>query len=80
MKTDSMFDGRYLAEPTVFRPDFNQFQQLNQTQAWAMFFTASHDYTALGGNTELGRFFTNLLAAIAVAGAVGSLIYFGTYI
>jgi hypothetical protein len=79
MKTDFSFDGRYLEQPTVFRPEFNNFQHLNQTQAWSMFFTASQDYTRLGSNTELGRFFTNTLLAIVFTGVLGSLIYFSTF-
>lgn len=80
MKTDFDFDGRYLASSTVFRPDFNNFQEISATEAWSMFFTASNDRTALGNNPELGGFFTNLLIAIVVAGAVGSLAFFNSII
>lgn len=77
MKTDFDFDGRYLAAPAVFRPDFNSFKTINATQAWALFLTASRNETVLGESPELGQFFTNILFAIAFTGAVGSLIYFG---
>lgn len=80
MKTDFDFDGRYLAQPTVFRPDFNDFATLNPTQAWSMFFTASQQETVLGTDPELGQFFTNFLLAVIFAGSVGSLIYFGAFV
>ncbi|MGK7916960.1 MAG: hypothetical protein AB4038_15685 [Prochloraceae cyanobacterium] len=54
--------------PVVFRSYFNDFRNLDSTQAWSLFFTAGREDKALGFNLELGRFFTSVLIAIAVTG------------
>lgn len=71
MKTDFDFPSKYLVGPVVFRPDFNaQAEALDVNQAWSLFFTAGQEDKVLGFNTEAGRFFTNLLLAIATAGVL----------
>jgi len=66
MKTKSDFSSKNLSTPVAFRADFNHFARLNQTQAWSMFFTASHEDNALGLNKAVGRFWTGLVIAAIV--------------
>lgn len=76
MKTDFDFPNKYLIGPVVFRPDFNaQAEVLNVNQAWSLFFTAGQEDKVLGFNTEAGRFFTNLLLAIATAGVLWAALF-----
>ncbi len=76
MKTDFNFPNQYLIGPVVFRPEFNsQTEVINANQAWSLFFTAGQEDKVLGFNTEVGRFFTNLLMAIAVTGALWNLVF-----
>jgi hypothetical protein len=70
MKTDFDFPKKDLIGPVVFRPDFNSFEQINANQAWSLFFTAGQDDQGLGQQTELGKFFTNLLIAFGVTGSL----------
>lgn len=75
MNTDFDFKDPTLFGPVVFRPSFNNFETINATQAWSLFFTASQEDKILGFSPELGRFFTNALIAIAGAGILWSLIF-----
>lgn len=76
MKTDFDFPNKDLIGPVVFRPDFNsQAEVLDVNQAWSLFFTAGQEDKVLGFNTEAGRFFTNLLLAIATAGVLWSALF-----
>jgi hypothetical protein len=75
MKTDFDFPKKDLIGPVVFRPDFNNFETINVNQAWSLFFSAGQDDKVLGEETELGKFFTNLLIAVGVTGSVWA-IYF----
>ncbi len=68
MKTDFDFPKKDLISPVVFRPDFNNFETINTNQAWSLFFTAGQQDNSLGQETELGKFFTNVLIAIGVTG------------
>lgn len=70
MKTDFDFPQKDLIGPVVFRPDFNNFETINANQAWSLFFSAGQDDNKLGQQTELGRFFTNLLIAVGVTGTL----------
>lgn len=70
MKTDFDYPKKDLIGPVVFRPDFNNFTTINANQAWSLFFTAGQDDNSLGREPELGRFFTNLLIAIAVTASL----------
>jgi hypothetical protein len=40
-----------------------------------LFFTGGQEDKALGRNAELGKFFTNLLIAITVAGSLGGAVF-----
>ncbi|MCC5633668.1 MAG: hypothetical protein V7K69_16940 [Nostoc sp.] len=75
MKTDFDFPKKDLIGPVVFRPDFNNFETINVNQAWSLFFSAGQDDKVLGEETELGKFFTNLLIAVGVTGTLWA-IYF----
>ncbi len=70
MKTDFDFPRRDLIGPVVFRPDFNNFETINANQAWSLFFTAGKQDNNLGQETELGKFFTNVLIATGVTGTL----------
>ncbi|WP_414544276.1 hypothetical protein [Nostoc sp. CCY0012] len=70
MKTDFDFPKKDLIGPVVFRPDFNNFETINANQAWSLFFTAGQQDNSLGQETELGKFFTNVLIAIGVSGTL----------
>lgn len=70
MKTDFDYLSKDLMGAVVFRPDFNDFETINESQAWCLFFTAGREDKVLGRETELGRFFTYLLIAIGVSGIV----------
>jgi hypothetical protein len=77
MRTDFDFRNASLFGPVAFRPDFNNFQEINASQAWSLFFTGSNEDKALGPNPESGRFFTNALVAIVVAGALWAAFFTG---
>jgi hypothetical protein len=51
----------------VFRSTFNKFEPIDGNQAWSLFFTGGNEDKTLGFNPEAGRFFTNVLIAIAVS-------------
>ncbi|RFP63214.1 MAG: hypothetical protein BJG00_000945 [Limnothrix sp. CACIAM 69d] len=79
MKTDLDFSNPYLLDSVVFRPDFNSTgEAINLNQAWSLFFTAGREDKALGFNAETGRFFTNILFALAAAGALWGLLFSST--
>ncbi|QZZ19894.1 hypothetical protein J5X98_21715 [Leptothermofonsia sichuanensis E412] len=76
MKTDFDFPNKYLIGPVVFRPEFNAHSEvISANQAWSLFFTAGQEDKALGFNAEAGRFFTNLLLAIATAGVLWAVLF-----
>jgi hypothetical protein len=75
MRTDFDFPKTDLLGPVVFRPDFNNFEVISANQAWSLFFTGGQEDKALGRNAELGKFFTNLLIAITVAGSLGGAVF-----
>ncbi|OLP15885.1 hypothetical protein BST81_23985 [Leptolyngbya sp. 'hensonii'] len=76
MKTDFDFPRKDLLGPVVFRPDFNSNSDvMTGNQAWSLFFTAGQEDKALGLNTEVGRFFTNLLIAAGAGGVLWAMIF-----
>lgn len=76
MQTDFDYPKTELIGAVVFRPEFNENNRLiNINQAWSLFFTGGNDENALGFNTELGSFFTNMLVAIVVAGSLWAAIF-----
>ncbi|MEC4816106.1 MAG: hypothetical protein SAK29_22965 [Scytonema sp. PMC 1069.18] len=75
MITDFDFAKKDLVRPVVFRPDFNNFEPISVNQAWSLFFTVGQEDKALGANSELGKFFTNLLISVATAGILWSIVF-----
>ncbi len=75
MRTDFNYPSKYLVSSVVFRPSFNNFEKINLNQAWSLFFTAGQEDKVLGTEVELGKFFTNILIAVAVTGTLWG-IYF----
>jgi hypothetical protein len=76
MKTDfNIFGNKDLFAPVIFRSDFNKFDRIDVNQAWSLFFTAGKEDKTLGSEIELGKFFTNTLAAVVVTGSIGALIF-----
>ncbi len=76
MRTDFDFPNKYLFGPVVFRPDFNTHAEvITANQAWSLFFTAGQEDKVLGFNAEVGRFFTNVLLAIGVAGILWATLF-----
>lgn len=75
MTTDLDFKSPELFGPVIFRPTFNNFETLNLTQAWSLFFTAGREDKALGFSPEVGLFFTNILLAIAASGIAGAITF-----
>jgi hypothetical protein len=76
MRTDFDFPKAELVGPVVFRPEFNtNAGKLNTNQAWSLFFTAGQEDKALDGTRELGRFFTNTIVAIGLAGTLWAVIF-----
>ncbi|MFM7191496.1 MAG: hypothetical protein ACKN9E_16000 [Microcystaceae cyanobacterium] len=65
-----ILNNKDLFAPVVFRSEFNNFQPISGNEAWSLFFTAGQEDKELGSNPEFGRFFTNLLLAIAVTGGL----------
>ena len=58
----------------IFSPNFNNFENINQTQAWSLFFAFGRNANLLGSNSFNGRFFTLSLTAAVVAAVVEVLI------
>lgn len=75
MRTDFDFSRKDLFGPVIFRPDFNQFESISGNQAWSLFFTTGQEDKVLGFNAETGRFFTNTVIAIAVAGSLWATLF-----
>ncbi|MDJ0724999.1 MAG: hypothetical protein QNJ38_07810 [Prochloraceae cyanobacterium] len=76
MTTDfDILRNKEILAPVVFRSYFNEFRDINATQAWSLFFTAGKEDKVLGFNRELGGFFTTLLIAISVTGIAWSLFF-----
>ncbi|AUT00999.1 MULTISPECIES: hypothetical protein [unclassified Nostoc] len=75
MRTDFDFPKKDLIGPVVFRPEFNEFKTINANEAWSLFFSAGQDDKGLGEQPELGRFFTNLLIAVGVAGTIWASVF-----
>ena len=61
--------------PTIFRPDFNQTQNINATQAWSLFFSIGQKDKALGKNPETGWFYNYALLATVVVGSLGAALF-----
>lgn len=75
MTTDFDFHNPELFGPVAFRPEFNNFQKINATQAWSLLFTASREDKALGFSVTTGKFFTYSLMATALFSVLGVVIF-----
>jgi hypothetical protein len=53
--------------PVAFRSEFNHFQNISATQAWSLFFTASHKDKSLGEDEKVGQFWNILLGVTVFA-------------
>ena len=58
----------------IFSPNFNDFENISQTQAWSLFFAFGRNGDLLGSGRSNGRFFTLSLTAAVVAAVVEVLI------
>jgi hypothetical protein len=75
MKTKSKVDVSNSPIPVAFRNEFNHFENISATQAWSLFFTASHQDTSLGKSLRVGIFWNILLVSIVVASILNILIF-----
>jgi hypothetical protein len=76
MKTDfDILNNKDLFSPVIFRSDFNKFQTVDTNQAWSLFFTTGQEDKALGFEPEVGKFFSNILIAVGVAGTLWGLFF-----
>jgi hypothetical protein len=75
MKTDLDFRNNNLMGSVVFRPQFNNFEQINATQAWSLFFTGSREDKALGFQPTAGKFFNNVLLALISGGMLWAICF-----
>lgn len=67
MRTNYDFKNTDLSSPVAFRSNFNNFQSINPTQAWSLFFTASKEDKLFGSNSKAGLFFTICLGVTVLA-------------
>ncbi len=75
MTNDFDFQQKDLFGPVIFRPEFNNFEQIDTNKAWSLFFTGGNEDKALGFNNNLGSFFNNTLIAVVVAGTIWGLFF-----
>jgi hypothetical protein len=50
----------------IFSPNFNNFENISQTQAWSLFFAFGRNADLLGSGRLNGRFFTLSMTAAVV--------------
>ncbi len=53
----------------IFNAEFNQFQKINPTEAWSLFFSASNKNQLLGSDAKTGNYFTFGLLGAVIASA-----------
>ncbi|MEA5480036.1 hypothetical protein VB774_20600 [Pseudanabaena galeata UHCC 0370] len=58
----------------IFSPNFNNFENISQSQAWSLFFAFGRNSSLLGSGRSNGRLFTLALTATVVASVVEVLI------
>ena len=75
MRTDLNFRNDNLMGSVVFRPQFNNFEPINATQAWSLFFTGSREDKTFGFQPTAGRFFNNLLLALVTGGMLWGIFF-----
>jgi hypothetical protein len=54
----------------IFSPNFNNFENISQSQAWSLFFAFGRNSDLFGSGSSNGRFFTLFLTAVVVAAVV----------
>ncbi len=54
----------------IFTPEFNQFESINATQAWSLFFSISSTDEILGQKRSVGRYITLGLVSALIAGVL----------
>jgi hypothetical protein len=74
MKTKSNTDNNF-SVPVAFRSEFNHFETITATQAWSLFFTASHEDQSLGSSLGAGRFWNLLLIGAVVASIINVIVF-----
>lgn len=79
MRTDFDYPSQDLLGPVVFRPNFNEFENINSNQAWSLFFSAGQDDKTLGEQQEFGNLFNNILIAIGVTGVLWGVYFTGFF-
>ena len=75
MKTDLDFRNPDLFGHTTFRSTFNNFEDINSTQAWSLFFTAGQNDAALGFNPAVGNVFNSLVLSAVGMGILSTLLF-----
>jgi hypothetical protein len=58
----------------IFSPNFNNFENISQTQAWSLFFAFGRNADLLGSGRSNGRFLTLFVTASVVAAVAEVLI------
>ncbi|MEN9203301.1 MAG: hypothetical protein Q6J46_07990 [Thermostichus sp. DG02_2_bins_29] len=58
----------------IFTPEFNQFETINATQAWSLFFTVSASDQLFGQNPAVGRYITLALFSGLLTGILNVLV------
>ncbi len=58
----------------IFTPEFNQFETINATQAWSLFFTISSSDQLLGQKPAVGRYITLALFSGILTGILNVLV------
>jgi hypothetical protein len=75
MRTDLNFRNDNFMGSVLFRPQFNNFQEINATQAWSLFFTGSREDKALGFKPTAGKFFNHLILALVTGGMLWAILF-----
>lgn len=58
----------------IFTPEFNQFETINATQAWSLFFTISTSDRLLGEDPTVGRYIMLALFSAILSGILNVLL------
>jgi topoisomerase IA-like protein len=58
----------------IFTPEFNQFETINATQAWSLFFTIRASDRLLGEDPAVGRYITLALFSAILTGILNVLL------
>ncbi len=67
-------DMEHLTVAKIFTPEFNQFETINATQAWSLFFTISSSDQLLGQKPVIGRYITLALFSGILTGILNVLV------